>query len=184
MPRLFKKESHYMWTLVVLVCLHVLYMTYLFPRSCADTPLTLALIDKVAEFVPALRNLQQHVPTYTNYWGVFYAVFWVMAPIYWGLGFVGSFFLSPYRYEKLVLKTSLKRVFIMLLIALMCATYEFIYPILSAGIYPDQMSNFLLKLIFSWFFSAGMIYYSAQILGVFFKKLRRNSDQTQIFKTQ
>ena len=178
MPRLFKKESHYMWTLVVLVCLHVLYMTYLFPRSCADTPLTLALIDKVAEFVPALRNLQQHVPTYTNYWGMFYAVFWVMAPIYWGLGFVGSFFLSPYRYEKLVVQASAQRVWWITVIFFVLAAYAINSPMVSYGmsydIFMNQMSDVLPKLIVSWVAMAGILYSQARGIGALIIKFNLN----------
>jgi hypothetical protein len=174
---LFRKESHYVLTMGILASVHVLYMTYLFPRSWADTPSALALIDRVASIVPVIENLREHVPPYTNYWGVFYAVFWIMAPIYFALGFVGSFFLSPYRYQKLVVETSMGRVSAMLALFFAGVGFEFALPLLSFGAFMNQMSSFLPKLLSSWFVSAGLLYYLSQTLRVLILKFITNKNK-------
>lgn len=176
LQNLFRKESHYMWTLAFLVSAHVLYMTYLFPRDWADTPAALALIDRVASIVPALKFLRQEAPSYTHYWGVFYATFWIMVPIYFVLGFIGSFFLTPYRQEILIVKTSWVRIWAIFFLLLILATVTFAFPMLSFGIFINQMSEFIPKLILSWFVTAGIIYSVPRIACVLILKFKLNQN--------
>lgn len=159
---LFRKESHYLWALVVLVFMHVLFMSYLFPLPWAETPLALAFVDQVATLVPSLRRMQQHVPAPIHYWGMFYAIFWVLAPIYWVLGFAGSFFLSPSRYQNFVVRMRLSQILSVLLIFTGCALFIFEIPMPLTGIYSDQMSQFLPKLLLFWGACAGVFYLQAR----------------------
>jgi hypothetical protein len=174
MQKLFRKESHYVWATAFLVSAHVLYMTYLFPRDWADTPAALELIDRMASIVPALKFLQQNVPSYTHYWGVFYATFWIMVPIYFVLGFVGSFFLTPYRQEILIVKTSWVRIWAIFFLLFILAIVTFTFPMLSFGIFINQMSEFAPKLILSWFVTAGIIYSVPRIACVLILKFKLN----------
>ncbi|MDR3389603.1 MAG: hypothetical protein P4L92_21375 [Rudaea sp.] len=180
MHNLFKREPHYMWATFFLICCHVLYMTYFFPRYWADTPPAQGLINGVASLVPALKALQQHVPTYTNYWGLFNAIFWIMAPFYWALGFAGSFFLSPFRYAELVVKLPMWRLWLNFVIFFLLVLCGFIVPMqqVSGGL--NQMSSFIPWLIFSWFVSAGVIYGQGRIAGAIIikSKLSRNLNDT------
>lgn len=159
----FKKESHYAWVMVLLVTCHVIYMTYFFPREWADTPTAMAFVNAIASFVPVIENLQQNIPLYTNYWGMFYATFWITYPIYIFLGIAGSFYLSPYRYKKLIIEASLGRVWAMLAMFFLCAVFFVFFPVLSLGIFINQMSIFLPKLILSWLSTAGSGYVLARI---------------------
>ena len=175
MQNLFKKESRYMWALVFLVTAHVLYMTYLFPRDWADTPAALEFINRVASIVPVVRYLQQHTQLYTHYWGVFYSIFWIMAPIYFGLGFVGTFYISADRLENIV-KIRMGRAFVLLLIFTFTVAVEFTFPMLSSKFLINQMSDFLPQLIWSWFVLAGSIYALANLIGILVLRfnLKRN----------
>lgn len=176
LQNLFRKESHYMWTLAFLVSAHVLYMKYLFPRDWADTPAALALIDRMASIVPALRVLQQDVLSYTHYWGVFYATFWIMIPIYFVLGFISPFYFSAERYKKVVVKMGVGRTWALLLVAILCVLLAFAFPLLSFGPLVNQMSDFLPKLILSWFMTAGMFNFLANVIAILILKFKLNQN--------
>ena len=153
-------------------------MTYLFPRTWADTSTSKDIINQVASIVPVLKNIQKpetpftgynqefvfremnkHETTYTNYWGAFYAIFWIMSPIYWIFGFVGSFFISQKRYEKFILRPySLVRVWAYFFLATAILAFILIFPISSNGIFFNQMSSSLPTLLFSWIITAGVLF--------------------------
>lgn len=188
---LFRKQSHYLWALVLLVAAYVLFMKYVFPPAWADSPQAVAFVREVASLVPAVNNIVishhaspnssfgerfvsnffANMPPYTNYWGMFYATFWVMAPIFWVMGFIGSFFLSEYRYEILIVKNSPTKLFWQTTMACVFSSYEFAVPS-TGGYFLDQMSNFLPKLIHSWLVTAAVIYFSGLGLGALFQKVK------------
>lgn len=172
--KLFRKEIHYAWTMAFLVTCHVIYMTYFFHREWADTPAALAFINAVASVVPVISNLQQHAPPYTNYWGMFYAIFWVSAPIYWVFGLIGTFFLSSYRYDILIVKAKSWRVWLTLIISTVLLAYEFTFPMLAFGGFINQLSSFLPKLLITWIVGAGIIYGQARVVGALFIKSNLN----------
>ena len=155
--------------MVLLVCCHVIYMRYLFPREWADTPRALAFIDAMASIVPAISNLRLHVAEYTNYWGMFYATFWATYPVYILLGFIGSFYLSEYRYQKAVLATTWNRVALMSIVIFPLGIVIFYFPMLySFAVH--QISSFLPRLIMSWVATMGSGYMASRMTMIIFFK--------------
>lgn len=175
---MFRKEPHYIYLLIFLVSCHVLFMTYLLPKGWADTPTSLEIIKVVGSIVPVVRNIKINMPSYTNYWGLFYSIFWIMAPLFMILGFLSSFFYSTDRYEKVVLKMSLTRFSIILVFCVLFVCLEFEFPLLSFGPFMNQMSKFLPKLLVSWFASACILYATAQMIRILFLKLSLSNNQT------
>lgn len=171
MMKLFRKESLFLWALFLIVLVHVLFMTYFFPHEWADTPRALSFIQNVASVVPVVANVIQHAPApNTNYWGMFYAVFWTEAPFFLLLGFISSFFLNQDQYEKMVIQTSKTRLIVTILICFVTSLFEFHFPFLSFGFFVNQMSSFMPKLLLSWFATAGVLYYTSQVFGAFIIK--------------
>jgi hypothetical protein len=127
----------------------------------------------MASIVPALRDLQQHVPLYTNYWGMFYSIFWVIAPVFFLLGLVGSLFLSKYRYQKLIVQTTKATLFGAFAACLGSGLAILFFPLISF-VFVDQMSSFLPRLLFSWAVMEGVIYYTGMCTGAFFLKFNLN----------
>lgn len=178
---MFRKEFHYDLLAFTIVLCYVLFMTYVFPREWADTSRALSFIDDVAHIIPALNNLKHHAPPYTSYWGMFYAIFWVMAPIFMALGFISVFFLSEKKYKKLILMISKKflGVFLIFVVAFLSALLfsfvsNFPNPLLN------QMSNYLLLLILAWSTTAGVVYFMGKMLGVWYRRSELNLSNSKL----
>jgi hypothetical protein len=177
LSRLFKSESHYMSTMAVLVGAYTLYMSLLFHKDWATASSLAWLVDAMAAIVPAIRGLREHVAACTPYWGLFYSFFWLTVPIYWVLGFAGARYLSPIRYQRLVVDTTVVRVVSILVLISIGAVFAFLYPWLSFGFFINQMSNFLPKLMLSWFVVASTFYFQAQVFRVLLFKLASNKNR-------
>jgi hypothetical protein len=180
LQNLFRKESHYVYALIFLVCCHVLCMTYLLPQNWADTPTALAIINTVGSVVPVVGNLKTAIPKlYTNYWGLFYSIFWIMSPFYALLGVMGSFFISSNLYEK-IMKMIVEKIFLYFLLYLALFEMVFNFPLLIFGLV-NQMSNFLPILLISWFVTACMPYVLARVIRIL---IFRIYCQTQFYKNK
>jgi hypothetical protein len=158
---MFRKDTHYMWLIALLELLHVAFMTYFFPREWADTSQGLAFISKVATFVPVVDNLIQSLSGYNNYWGMFYSIFWVYAPLYIGLGLASSFLMQEEKRKDFISMTREKFCFLFFIIA-SCVMYLFFYPLLSRFY---QMSGFLPLMWLGWFVTALLIYLLGVVCG-------------------
>lgn len=109
--KLFKKEAHYAWATFVSGFAVALALIYWMPHEWATTKPAIQFVDGIASIVPIIKNLREHVPPYTPFWGLFYSVMWCLTPIYFVLGYVGSFFLSEKRYRKMIIEASGVRFF-------------------------------------------------------------------------
>src|SRR5450830_1108315 len=109
---LLKKQSSYLWFTFGLVLCHGIYMTYFFPHEWAESVNARTFVDAVAVVVPVLQGLKNHTPPYTPYWGVFYASFWCLVPLFFAAGAMSTFFLfTKESYEKIKLNKPLGYVF-------------------------------------------------------------------------
>lgn len=167
---LFKKESHYLMVTTILACGYVFFMHFLFRESWADSDAALRFVSGMEQLVPAIQRLHDDSTAYSSYWGLFFAFFWVTAPIYWLLGFLGASRLSDFRYKKLVVETTNIRIICILFIISLAMAFVFAFPILS-GMYPvRQTSHFYPLLTLSWWTTSAVIYYHAQTCRVIFVK--------------
>ena len=94
-----------------------------------------------------IRYLQE-TPIYSNYWGVFYALFWVIAPIFLILGFVSSFFLSEKGLDALREKTWLKLV-IAFFFLMAITLFGFTVPEVGTKPWFDETSSNVVILAFT-----------------------------------
>ena len=174
MENIFKKESHYFYVATIIVCGYVYFMNYLFNASWAGSEAALGLIGMMEIVVPSIRQLHDNAAEYTNYWGIFFSIFWLTSPIYWLLGFLGASKLSLERHRKLVLETTIFRVVCVFLMAVFCFGFLFAFPIFGGMYYVRQTSHFFPVLALSWWAVMGVIYFRAQIFRVLIIKLSIN----------
>jgi hypothetical protein len=158
---MFRKDTHYIWLIALSELFHVALMTYFFPCEWADTSQGLAFISNVASFVPVVDGIIHRLPGYSNYWGMFYSIFWVYAPLYIGLGFLSSFLMQEDKRKDFISMTREKFCFLFFIIA-SCVMYLFFYPLLSRFY---QMSSFLPLMWFGWFATALLIYFLGVVCG-------------------
>jgi len=149
---LLKKQSSYLWFTFGLVLCHGIYMTYFFPHEWAESANARTFVDAVAVVVPVLQGLKNHTPPYTPYWGVFYASFWCLVPLFFAAGAMSTFFLfTKESYEKIKLNKPLGYVFGFLFF-LMVFMIPFFLPFI--GDFPNplmnQMSSFLPLRLLAW----------------------------------
>lgn len=164
--RLFKNESHYWWLLFAIVFCFVMVMTYIFPRAWSDSPGALNFIEHAASIVPALRFFQSS-SQYTSYWGMVYAVFWVISPIFPALGFASTFFLDEEKYKRLTLQSD-RKFFGMVCAIVLALISVFLLP-LKAPLF-DQTSRFLPVLVCGWLITAGAPYGFGWVCGVSWRR--------------
>ena len=183
--RFLSSELHYVCVVFASTFIVTAVMTYAYPHEWAELPATLAFVDFLADTIPALRNIRQHIPPYTTYWGVFYAVFLSLAPVYILFGYLGSFFLSESRYQKLVLDISWLRLLSICSISLGCGLYILNFPLTSLGFpfgtYLNQISNFFPKLVLSWSMTMGIFYYLGQSAGAILQKFKLDFLRSTIY---
>ena len=106
---LFTKEAHYAWTTFLSGFAVALALIYWMPHEWANTKPANQFVNGVANIVPVIKNLREHVPPYTPFWGFFYSMMWCLTPIYLMLGYFGSFYLSEIRYQKMIIEASSAR---------------------------------------------------------------------------
>ena len=165
-----------MSTTALLVGAYTLYMNLLFHKEWVAVSSLTWLVNVMAAIVPAIRGVREHVIAYTPYWGLFYSFFWLTVPIYWVLGFAGARYLSPIRYQRLIVETTVARVVSILALVSIGAAFAFLYPWLSFGFFVDQMSDFWPKLMLSWFVVALTFYFQGQTLRVLIFKMTSNKN--------
>lgn len=173
MKKIFKKESQCLSTASLIVCTYVLFMHFVFPRAWVDSAFALRVISRVAQTIPAVRRLCDDPTEYTNYWGVFFSIFWIISPIYWLLGFLGASRLNPHRHQKYVIETTVFRVAIIFGIFTLGTVFLLFFPVFHGIYYIRQTSNFLPLLMLSWWATAGIIYFQAQACRVLIEKIVR-----------
>lgn len=146
-----KKQSSYLWLTFGLVLCHGVYMTYFFPHEWAESANAAAFIDAVAAVVPVLHDLKNHTPPYTPYWGMFYATFWCLAPLFFAAGAMTTFFFPKEYYERIKLKKP-QGYIVLFLFFLMVSMIPFFLPFIGNFPSPlfNQMSNFLLLRLLAW----------------------------------
>lgn len=83
---LFRRKSHYNCFIFGVVSGFVILMSYFFPHEWASAPLALDFSTTMAVVIPAIDELIKTVPEQVDYWRLFYAIFWVMSPVYLILG--------------------------------------------------------------------------------------------------
>lgn len=164
---LFKKESHYAWAAFILTFVVVLLMVYIYPHELAESSNSVVFVNAVARFVPIVRNFIQHIPPYTPYWGVFYSVFWTLVPIHIALGYTGTFFLSEYRYQRLIIEMTDPKFFMVSIFLLGLCSILFTFPIINVySILGSGDKITVMALIYLSMLSAGS-YTFGRIIGAF-----------------
>ncbi|MHA6915777.1 hypothetical protein ACQUJO_21965 [Ralstonia pseudosolanacearum] len=129
MPKkILKNEPQYAIALFGSAFAVVLFLTYVFPHEIASTQPVMRFVNLIAKFVPVLADFQRHVPPYTPYWGLFYAVLWSMAPIGLIMGFAGTFHLTELRYQKLIIEATNARIFVIFLIFIPAFWFFLYFP--------------------------------------------------------
>lgn len=171
--RFFKAEWHYFSAASIVVCGCVLFMHFGFRYGWANSSFAIAAVDVMRRFIPAIRRLHDGSSEYTNYWGVFFSVFWITAPIYWVLGFGGGGWLSACRYRKLIIETTIARIVCVLLMCSLGLGFAFTFPILSGMYLVRETSHFFPLLVLSWWTVSAIIYYQAQACRILIIKLLR-----------
>ncbi|MBV6754794.1 hypothetical protein KV580_31225 [Pseudomonas chlororaphis] len=146
-----KKQSHFLWLTFGLVLCHGVYMAFFFPHEWAETTNAETFINDVAFVVPVLYGLKNHTPPYTPYWGMFYATFWCLAPIFFAAGAASTFFFPHESYGKM--KLNKPRLYIFgYLFFLIVSMIPFFLPFI--GNFPNplfnQMSDFLPLRLLAW----------------------------------
>lgn len=166
-----KKQSDYLWLMFGLVLGHGLYMTYFFPREWAESINAVAFVDAVAVVVPVIHNLKNHSPSYTPYWGMFYATFWCLTPLFFAAGMASTFFFAKENYDKMKLnKPSVYVVgvlffFITLMIPLFLPFIgNFPNPLFN------QMSSFLLLRLLAWWTTGMFAFALGWIVGCCYQR--------------
>lgn len=173
MKNILKKPSHYMLATILIESIHVLWMTYLFPREWLVTQQATLFVNSVASVVPALRGLMQFSPRYTQYWGVFYATFWCITPIFVILGALGTFFFTVNGYQN-IRKNNIwiypLGIVVFFIIFLLSIFIPFI------GNFPNpffnQMSSFLPLLMLAWSTTAMCPFALGWAIGCLIQKLK------------
>lgn len=168
---IFYKEAHYFCATSFLIFAYVSLMHFFFRASWADSGSALWLVSIMRHIVPAIRRLGAYDVAYASYWGFFFSLFWITAPIYWLLGFLGAPRLSADRYKKLVTDTTTIRVVLIFVLATWSLMFVFLFPILSGMYCIRQTSDFFPVLAFSWWTSAGVVYCQAQMTRVLMIKI-------------
>lgn len=175
--KLFSSESHYLAAAIIAGAGYVLAMNFIFDKSWANSKFSLYLISGVQVFVPAISKLQSDVAIYTNYWGIFFSLFWLTSPVYWLLGFAGASFLSAKRYETYVVNTSIGRVLAIFSLATGGVVFGLVFPITNGMMIVNQVSKSPAILIISWLYMVGVIYYQAQAFRVLLIKFGRKNNR-------
>ncbi|WP_148264844.1 hypothetical protein [Collimonas fungivorans] len=172
---LFKKESHYGWTACAIIVFYVLFMSYVFPKAWADTPFALSFINTMASIVPALSNLIGHSPPYNNFWGVFYAGFWGISPIFFILGFFSAFFLTEKKYKNMVMASQVSFLG-MCVVFLFVFVFVWVFPFLGGFLSPfiSQVSDAIPFRLIAWGMTAGALYLPGLILGTGCRRFNLN----------
>jgi hypothetical protein len=159
----FIKREIYFAYLMLLICAGlVIVMTYFPLTFWENSTSSTFFVEKVSTFIPAIRFLSNKWHLYTNHWGVFYSVFFCLAPVFWFLGYFGTFYISPKRYLVLIVANSKNKLLISIAISSMLMVYIFYMPLNSAGFILDQTSDFFLKRLMSWEAVAVVFYMHAR----------------------
>lgn len=170
---LYRKEAHYGWTACAIVVIYVLFMSYLFPKDWAETSNSLVFIERMANIIPALNNLMHHSSEYTNFWGMFYAIFWMISPSFFILGFISTFFLPDAKYKRMILASH--RLFLAgFWLFVMVFIYIWAFPFLGGIISPfiSQISNFIMFRLAAWGVTTGAIYSVGSVFGAFYLRFK------------
>lgn len=171
--QLFRNESHYIATVVIIVCAYVLYMHLAFnPDWTNDVSWIKSITSVMAKIIPAIRKLRELNYPYTPYWGAFFSFFWLTVPLYWILGFTSVSFLSKVQERRLKINTTITRILLLLVIYSGGAAWSFTSPISSGVLFFNQFSKSSFISVVSWLFVAGSFYYQAQMLRVFIGKVK------------
>ncbi|MBV6754797.1 hypothetical protein KV580_31265 [Pseudomonas chlororaphis] len=146
-----KIQSSYLWLTFGLVLCHGVYMTYFFPHEWAESPNSLAFVNAVAAVVPVIHGLVSHTPPYTPYWGMFYATFWCLAPLFFAAGARYTFFYPNEYYEKIKLNKP-QAYIVVILFFFAFFMIPFCIPFIGGFPNPilNQMSHFLPLRLFAW----------------------------------
>ena len=106
---LFKKDWHYGCLAVFLLIGYIAFMLFIFPKEWALTSQVDKFVEAVSNMVPMLRHYR-HAKEYDKFFGVFYAGFWMLSPIWLFLGWMISYcyFLTTKGYERLQNLSALK----------------------------------------------------------------------------
>lgn len=173
--KLIRKPENYLWLTCLIVLTYVIFMTFIFPKAWADTSQMRRLTEMMSSVVPMIGNLQKF-PNYENYWGVFYAFFWIIALIFPILGFVSTFFLSESGMIALKQKSGLKFIFVLFFLG---AINLFIFTVPDAGSKPwfNEVSKYFLVLLFTCFEISGCLYGLGLFVGLCRLKSKENFDQ-------
>jgi hypothetical protein len=162
---LFKKETHYAWATFLSGFAIALALIYAMPHNWAESEWSLAFVDKVASVVPIVRNLREHVPPYTPFWGLFYSVMWCLTPCYLLLGYVGSYHWTENDYGKLKDMHG-GRIFLSFFVFFFTTWAWITFPWINAySIQPSNESAGFKQLIYI-FLIFGLAYVDGRILGV------------------
>jgi len=148
-----KNQKFYIRMTFVLAILHVTIMTYVMRPEWIETASAISFLDSVGTIFPALHELQQHSPPYTPFWGMYYALFFCIAPIYFILGLATTFFFSEKVYEGMRSGKSKAVTFVFLyLISIIFSLIPFFFTFTNhvPNVFFNQMSPFFLLRILAW----------------------------------
>lgn len=153
----------------IIVC-YVIFMSYLFPRAWADTDQALSLVDTISAIVPMLRDIQK-IPSYNHYWGVFYALFWVIAPILMALGFVTAFLLKGKRLEAFQDKSWYELSYLFV-VSTAFSSFLFIFPDVGTRPWFNEMSSNVAVLLFTCWSLSTFHYFLGFSVGIIIVRLK------------
>ncbi|NWB95567.1 hypothetical protein HX870_03620 [Pseudomonas gingeri] len=147
-------------------------MTDFFPHEWAESANSLAFVNAVAAGVPVLRGLINHAPPYTPYWGMFYATFWCLAPLFLVAGAMYTFFYADEYYERI--KVNKPQGYILgVLFFLMLSMIPFFLPFIGGFPKPflNQMSDFLPLRLLAWWTTAMSTFALGWAIGCCYQRL-------------
>ena len=178
--RLTKRECFCQNLAYGIVLFYDIFMLFVFPESWVDTPQSIALINVMYPIVPMLR-LMLHSPLYTNFWGLFYSVFWLHIWIFPVLGFMQmtGFFIDKPRID-LVKRLSYAAMMMLEIFFVMLCLVLFELPVIRGHLWFDELSNNFLFLLPTTFTIAISYYLGGLLLGALRAKYLLRNDQPEI----
>ena len=163
--RPFRKESHYAWATFLSGFAVAIVLIYVMPHEWASAESALRFVDWVAGIVPIVRHLREHVPPYTPFWGLFYSVMWCLTPVYFLLGYVGSFHWMESDYGKLKDMHG-GRIFLSILVFFITTLAWINFPMINAYSIQPSNESFGFKQLIYTFLIFGLGYVDGRTFGV------------------
>jgi len=152
---------------------HVFGMTYLIPRGWLKTQQIALFVNFVASIIPALKALMLHSILYTPYWGLFYASFWCLTPIFVFLGLIGTFYFP----DKNLINIKNTSVYIYILgLVVFLIVFLIVLFLPFTGNFPNplfnQLSGILPLLMFAWCTTAMCPFALGWAIGCLIQKIK------------